>query len=398
MSHARKDAQRPRRAAAEFQCHIKYKNELPLPVVAPYLLDASLALAAGDLFPAAPNALGAFTLAHSPYETTALEEGIAHCHLPVDLLRLRALNFVDLDALAGTGTSAGTGTDIHAADKELLLPYEEMLRRSRATGANVSLPEHAQAHGQPAASTPVSISTTTPISTTPAPLRSFPRPEVTWLRRTEYISAARQGRSHPASAPEAARDEMQQVLAAPADWPQLLDAVEASFAACAQAPARHPARPGVALAQSFCVLPDGARPVPLARGGPLTHGLFLGDPASGIELAASGTDADASAAILVQDTAPAAGPDDPVGPSADAPALACFLPDAAHATHHYAGDFELQRGPAVSASGRNWVLLLPVEASVPTAFLARIDSQCSLRKRRAAPGAHAHPNLTVLRQ
>jgi hypothetical protein len=388
MSAASKTQKEPnraktRKAVPEFQCHIKYKNELPLPPVSAVLFDASVALSSSDLFPSTGTGTGTFSTAYSAYEPTSFDHGIASHALPVDLLQMAMFNFVDLDRL--NDCTGSRDADASQKDKDLLVPIEELERRMPGTVADAIRPEKSSTGASAASS---------------RPQRSYVRPEVTWLRRTEYISASKSGNrgasGHSSAAPgthaaagEISRDEMQQLLSEPADWPQLVQAVEETFSAVKQPP-MHPTNRNARLVQAFELLPEGTEDA-LAV---FAHCFFTGDPGTGL------ADADPTAALL--QSAPMGPEDASDAPSQTAPTMHCYIPETsrpsdpdAETTYHYAGDFEFQKQSSIAA-GRNWVLMLPVGEEETRARVARIRGSWSLRKRRTA-GNSRRPDLRASR-
>lgn len=300
------------RKAPEFQCHIKYRNELPLPPVSPMLLDASLTLPLDNLSRALHEA--------SNYTPTSLEHGTKHFHLPADLLKSSLFDWVDLERF-----KVGRGGNGLPEDKELM------------TQVDGELPKES-----------VNVSSAGAVNAAPVK-KKFARPEVTWLRRTEYISSVKN--ANAATGPAVSVDEAKAALAQPVEWQEIVTAVEDSFEAVKEA--RHPLKPELTLQQSFPIGFDEARS--------LAHLLFLGEAGSSIT---------EHSLLLAKD-------------SQEIVSLFSPKESGEYVSPPDGLQFEIQRA-AQEAGKRSMVLLLPVGEEGGQAKLAAIGASFALRKKRRA--------------
>lgn len=336
--------------APEFQCHVKYKNELPLPPVSSVLFNASLTLPTQAV-------LQTLSTSASEYTPTSLEAGTRYFSLPADLLRFSMLNFVDLDAFKKSGGSSGC-----AEDRDILVPIESVERKAKLAGTD-GASQGVGASGAVESQTLAAPSTASTASTAgPVSKRSYARPEVTWLRRTEYISSLRP--SGPSTATDPQRDDSRALLSEPVRWDAIRAAIEDSFA---HPPApRHPTNPSATLQQSFSLLGEDRGFFPE---GPV-HCLFLGD------LTGSGDPTTGLLRTL---------PDAEAAPDTIA---AFYIPSPSMGTktdgliYNLAATFDMQ---GTERSARNLVIMLPTgehDEDAATALLTPIASNFSLKKRR----------------
>lgn len=253
------------RKAPEFQCHIKYKNELPLPPVSAVLMDVSLCLPQESL-------QTILKTESTVYKPTSLEQGMKYFTLPADLLRSSFLsNTVDLDAFKGVSDSS------LAEDKELLLPIDELERKFKSTNTTATTFQNTNTTNttfnttnttNTSTATSNAINSSSTSSNVPA---KFARPDVTWLRRTEYISAVKTSTSAPSSAHSLSVNDAKALLEEPVAFSQIVQEVEETFEATRASVPLHPFKPEVSLLQSF--------PLKFASGleDGYAHCLFLGD-------------------------------------------------------------------------------------------------------------------------
>lgn len=178
------------RKCPEFLCHIKFKNTLPEP-----LIDSKLVLVKPDLKPFAP------------YRVTGLERE-HQWEVPMDILQLGLLDTVDLERFR----SKGGGEQTVAPEDEAILRIVEGAEKTSTS----AILEHK-----------------------PAPA-SAPA-DVTWLRRTEYISSETKNKPTPgAKAPSVVTDTVASTSATRrpssstatplASKNDVIKAIEASFA------------------------------------------------------------------------------------------------------------------------------------------------------------------------
>lgn len=302
---------------------------MPLPPVSAVLLDASLALPMDDL--------SAALQAASQYTPTSLEHGTRHFQLPpIDFLSSELFNWVDLE---GTFKAAASKNGL-PEDKELMSQVDGDQAIATATSA-------APASG--AASTTAAA----PVS------KKATRPEVTWLRRTEYISSLRP--AAVASAVAGRDEEVKASLAEPVEFAQILAQVQQTFADCAEAPTKHPFKPTLTLEQSIPVSFDDSQPV--------SHCLFLGD---------AGKTLQERSLLQVRDLKDGSGTVATLLlPQKDDLSVYASTPDQL--------EFDIQRmasEESQAAGKRNFVLMLPIEEGGANALLSSINATFALRKRR----------------
>ncbi len=268
--------------------------------------------------------------AAAQYTPTSLEHGTKHFHLPpIDFLRTELFNWVDLDEKF-KGIIAKNGLP---EDKELVTVIDgDSMNESKPPTSSASKPASAS--------------------------KKAARPEVTWLRRTEYISSLR-----PAAAASSAanQDEAKVALSEPVDFSQILAQVQQTFVDCAEAPEMHPYKANVKLEQSF--------PVTFDESQSLSHCLFLGEAGKRLQ---------ERSLLQARDLKDGSG------------TVATLLLPEAEDSNVYGStedhlEFDIQRSTDDGGSGkRNFGLLLPVdgEAAGEQALLASINATFALRKRR----------------
>lgn len=273
-----------------------------------------------------------------------------HFTLPADLLRMPLLsNTVDLDAFKRI-----KDTTTPLEDKDLLLPIEELERKFKSfpsSGSNNNI-------SSSAINTTSSTNTTTVTPTNATmPVKKFARPDVTWLRRTEYISSVKTTSS---AASTLSVDDAKALLADPVDFSQIVQAVNVTFDSAFEAPTHHPLKPSVTLLQSF--------PLTFASGmeDGYAHCLFLGDNACNEN------------SILKVNSEHI---------------VTLFNPVDESSIYKSYGDFDIQQSDSsarkASSSEKGLVLMLPMDMNADSsskALLVKINSNFSLRKRRSAKG------------
>ena len=277
--------------------------------------------------------LAAALQAASQYTPTSLEHGTKHFNLPpVDFLRSELFNWVDLEE-----KFKGAARNGLAEDKELmtLVDAEQVI--------------------QPVLTSDSKSSNKTAVKTAPATKKAA-RPEVTWLRRTEYISSLRPA---AVASSAASQDEAKAALAEPVDFSQILAEVKRTFVDCAEAPAEHPFKAKVTLEQSFPACFDEAQG--------LAHCLFLGDAGKRLQ---------ERSLLHARDLKDGSG------------TVATLLLPQSQDLSVYGStedhlEFDIQRTTEESSGKRNFVLMLPVEgANEECALLSSINATFALRKRR----------------
>lgn len=310
------------RKAPEFQCHIRYKNDLPLPPVSSVLFDSTLTLPKNSLL----QILRDESVVYSP---TSLEKGTRHFSLPVDLLKFSVYNLVDLEGRQGSGKE-----QVQLEDKEILISIEEWERKlnvSTSTRGKIITSASTSANGGITAST-----------NTPTANKKFSRPDVTWLRRTEYISSVKNNPNTSTSSPE---DDAKTLLADSVPFQEILNQVKATFEHVKNE--KHPVKKDTKLIQSYPIVLDES-------GGHLVHCLFFGDQNS----------VTPEGSILKF-------------PSSSSSLVATLFNPSLKSQ----GQFDVQHTEA----GKSFALMLPAEGGRETGTLAKIESTFSLRKRRNAP-------------
>jgi hypothetical protein len=202
-------------------------------------------------------------------------------------------------------------------------------------------------------------SLTPSVKTAPAAVKKAARPEVTWLRRTEYISSLRPAASAAAAgAAGATQDEAKAALSESVEFSQILLAVQKTFTDCAEAPFEHPFKAAVTLEQSFLVSFDEAPG--------LAHCLFLGEAGKRLQ---------ERSLLQARDLRDGSGT-----------VATLLLPKAEDDLSAYTStddhlEFDIQRTTEESGK-RSFVLMLPVDGK--HALLSPINATFALRKRRRA--------------
>lgn len=253
------------------------------------------------------------------YTPTSLERGMKHFTLPGELLKFSVYNLVDMENICSVSCAAA------AEDKEILIPIEELERKLNVTSGRTE-------------------STSNTLNNS-----KFSRPDVTWLRRTEYISSVRNNPNNSVNANSSDQDT-RAILGEAVKFKEIVEQVEGTFAKAKEA--RHPNKAQVDLVQSY--------PIVLEDSGALIHGLILGD-----KTATEGS-------ILKIDEASEA-------------VVNLFNPFNTAADLKSFGSFDIQR--ATEPTNKSFIVMLPADlerAAGNTAFLTKVASTFSLRKRRMA--------------
>lgn len=251
----------------------------------------------------------------------------------MDLLKFSVYNLVDLEGRRGNEKE-----QVQPEDKEILVSIEELERKLNVNASVKSkFVTSTSANGNTTNSTLLTTNTN-------ATNKKFSRPDVTWLRRTEYISSVKNNPNFSTtSSPD---DDAKTLLADPVPFPEILNQVEATFEQVKNE--NHPVKKeDIQLVQSYPIVLDES-------GGNLVHCLFFGDQNS----------VTPEGSILKFPS------------SSSASIVTLFNPSLKSQ-----GQFDVQRNEA----GKSFALMLPAEGGKETGTLAKIGSTFSLRKRRNAP-------------
>jgi hypothetical protein len=318
------------RKAPEFQCHIKYKNDLPLPPVTSVLFDSTLTLSQKSL----TNVLRNESVAYSP---TSLEKGTKHFSLPMELMKFSVYNMVDIENMGHFVGGDKREIIINQDDKEILFSIEELERKF-----NIVTKKDSNATSS---STGTITSPSNTLKSSSTPIKKFSRPDVTWLRRTEYISSVKNNPNN-ASSNSNDSDEAKALLSETIKFEEIYKEVEKTFD---QTVSEHPIKSSsVELAQSY--------PIILDENSSFIHCLLFGEQNSVIS----------EGSILKLD-----------------PLIATlFDPTADNASKlKSVGEFDCQK---TESTGKSFVLMLPSVGNQKDAkgHLAKITSTLSLRKKR----------------
>lgn len=286
-----------------------------MPPISSVLFDSSLTLPQSDL----NRVLRDESVAYTP---TTLERGTKQYTLPAELLKFSVYNLVDMENIC-----AGSSTAV-AEDKEILMPIEELERKLNVTGVK--------------SETPVSTPSSTVPKTNNTP--KFSRPDVTWLRRTEYISSVRNNPNNSAISGNPDQDA-KALLGEAVKFKEIVEEVTGTFEKAKEA--RHPLKPQVELAQSY--------PIVLDDSASLIHGLIMGDStATEGSILQIDVDSEAGVTLFNRNT---------------------------NDTLKSSGSFDVQR--TTEPSSKSFIVMLPAGAG-QDAFLSKVASTFSLRKRRTA--------------
>lgn len=268
--------------------------------------------------------------------------------LPAELLKLAVYNFVDIDGPVSTRTKSSASIDNSAAmDKELLMSIEELERK-------FSIGETDQPVSSSAAHSASSTSTSTSTAAMTNPSAKFIRPDVTWLRRTEYISSVKNNPNGTAT-PNLSVDEAKEILNEAVKFEEIIEQVCGSFSA-AKAAAKHPLKKNLELLQSF----------------PINYSNSADTAADYVNFLILGDNSQATENSILQ-----------ISPKQQetTPTISLFNPSSENpSTFKSSGDFDIQK----SESQKSFVLMLPTRpVETAAAVMAKINSNFSLRKRRA---------------
>ena len=282
-----------------------------------------------------------------------------HFSLPTELLKMSVYNMVDIDGNSGNVTSVSGGT---IEDKEILMPIEELERKfnvssvTGVTGVKLS-----------SSSSSSNITAQSVIPQTPAPVPAaapqskFSRPDVTWLRRTEYISSVK---NNPNNVVTSVDDDAKAILSESTKFEDILREVEGTFEKVKNGD--HPIKcESVELVQSYPILFDET--------GSFVHCLIFGDKNS--------ISPENSTTILNLR-------DDPI--------VTLFTAPSEHENlFKSAGEFDIQKN---ETAGKSFVVMLPAgDEKEKVAILTKIGSTFSLRKRRNSGKILVKKNSKVMK-
>ena len=361
------------------------------------LLDASLSLPQESLQRVLRNESTA-------YAPTSLERGMKNFTLPAELLKFSIYNTVDLEVFNSTNFNSSVSSE----DKEILVSIEELKLKSSSLSssalssvtsviqeplANHNFNENAMMKSTMKLNSKMTTSSSSSSS-------SFARPDVTWLRRTEYISSVRntptQGTNSNYSSSNSnysmalSVDDAKNLLAKPVTFSQILKEVDETFIHNINDNhdnndnihnihdihdnhdnIHHPMKPSVTLLQSFPINFFDEKGLFNTPHG-FAHCLFLGDNA-GTENSILKVESEHVVTLLNNNEN-----DDSIYKSC--------------------GDFDIQRSQNVLDSGnKSFVLMLPkfnAQTTVP-ALLTKINSNFSLRKRRSEKGKQSKSSIKI---
>ena len=173
---------------------------------------------------------------------------------------------VDLEGKTHKMNSKTTAT-LGNEDKELLMSIEELEKKfnidsTAEKSLNVSNPNSniSNNYSNTSDSTPVKTNTCNPSS-------KFVRPDVTWLRRTEYISSVKNN-PNGSNTPNLSVDEAKAILNEPVKFEEIVREVNETFSSVKDG--KHPNKNSLKLVQSFPIKY-------LSHSGDHVHCLFSGD-------------------------------------------------------------------------------------------------------------------------
>lgn len=289
------------------------------------------------------------------YAPTSLERGTRHFHLPAELLKLPVFNLVDLEAFRTKSSNSATSN----VDKDFFLSIEDLERKFNISEVKES--SHSSTSTSNSAPSPFVNSTTNYLPSS----SKFVRPDVTWLRRTEYISSVK---NNPNSSALASDDAAKVFLADPVDFAQIVAQVDASFDRVKDK--KHPFKSNLELIQSFPLHHldlDNYSHENQHNLNNYSHCLFLGDNSANdrsiLQLSADGVN--------------------------------LFNPSSSSSVGNHQefvlhGDFDIQK--IDTGKTKSFVIMLPVDSQNNNrAQLAKIGSSFSLRKRRATSKSKSSP-------
>ena len=255
-----------------------------------------------------------------------------HFTLPAELLKFSVFNMVDLDA---GSSSTGSRNAALTEDKELLMSIEELEKKFSISSELVE---------NSLTSSPA-VKLVNPHPHPPVPSSNkFIRPDVTWLRRTEYISSVKNNPNGTLTNPNLSVDEAKVILNEPIKFDEIKREVDETFSKAKDG--KHPSKKNLELVQSF--------PINYSNVSDYVKCLILGD-----NLATENS-------ILTTNYANV---------------ISLFNPDSQSTTFKSSGEFDIQK----SESGKSFVVMLPTNHTTESAaIMAKINANFSLRKRRAA--------------
>lgn len=258
--------------------------------------------------------------------------------LPAELLKMNVYNMVDIGRMINKN-----GSTIQLEDKELLLSVEELERKFNEVESSSGSTKITNT----SASTPSPATVNTKIS----------RPDVTWLRRTEYISSVKTVSN---SLPNTIEDaDAKALLSASMTFEQICREVSESFDDINNP--KHPSKPGqIELLQSFPIYFSQNQEQDSIS---YSHCLFFGD-----NVASSNGNANENSLIFQ---------------NSDQMIATLYNPTTSSnsGTFKFYGEFDLQKSDNVK---NNCVLMLPTGDDDSSARISKINSTFSLRKRRSS--------------
>lgn len=182
---------------------------------------------------------------------------------------------VDLERFSvkksGSGNSNNNSSSL-IDDKDILVSIEEIETKKLKESSAAAAVTKTETNDMDIV-IETSSSTVKPHKSAHVPIKSFPRPDVTWLRRTEYISAVRNSPSSTTaditSDPSNTEDNTKVLLANPVAFSSIVTAVNETFRAGNGNNIVHPINPQLKLEQSFPLIFDSKAEY--------AHCLFLGE-------------------------------------------------------------------------------------------------------------------------
>lgn len=260
----------------------------------------------------------------------------------MELMKFSVYNMVDIDNIGQVGSGDKNEISLNQDDKEILLSIEELERKFNIVTKKEPI-------GNASVNTANITSSTTNssinIKSSSTPIQKFSRPDVTWLRRTEYISSVKNNPNNTINNSNNS-DEAKALLSEPIKFEEIVKEVEKTFD---QTDKTHPIKSSsVDLVESY--------PIILDENLNFIHCLFFGEKNS---VASEGS-------IL----------------KIDQPIVTLFNPTTENTSKlKSVGEFDCQK---TESTGKSFVLMLPAGNEKDSkGHLAKITSSFSLRKRRS---------------
>lgn len=296
------------------------------------------------------------------YSPTSLEDGMKYFHLPAELLKMQVFNMVDM----GAGQQRGDKNCLmgEGDDKELLISIEELEKKFKEIegGSGAVKGAGTGAVGSTIGNSSSSNLNNSKTSSSTPHYQKISRPDVTWLRRTEYISSVKSNPTTTAAINTSTTsadndDDVKSLLSAPVNFEQIVRQVSESFDEVKGG--KHPIKQDqVELLQSYPIHVIG-------EDSSFVHCLFLGD-----------NSANENSFLLNAHSHPHQNVSN------------LFNPAAGNSVYKFQGEFDVQK----SETSKNFVLMLPTGStdgsnSSSIAQISKINSTFSLRKRRSTNSA-----------